>query len=397
MVNIPLVEPDLDGNELRYVQECVESGWVSSVGKFVDRFENEFATWLGASHAVAVSSGTAALHLALLVVGVRPGDTVIVPTFTFVAPANAIRYCGAAPKFVDAEPDYWQMDVTQIEEYLRNDCFQSEGHTFDRRSGSRIAAMLPVHILGHPVDMDPLLTLARKFNLRVVEDATESLGAKYRSTKVGLLGDLACFSFNGNKLLTTGGGGMLVGSNPSLTRHARHLSTQAKADGLEYVHDEVGFNYRLSNIQAALGCAQLEKLDAMLTKKRSIRLLYEQAIRGETKAMELQATANWAQSAHWLNSLRLTGQHGYAATRDVIDRMQQRNITTRPLWQPIHRNPPFQDPDHACAGTVAQNLYENAISLPSSVGLGKEEPRRIIQTLAKCLASVSKATPQTLP
>jgi len=389
---IPLIEPYLRGNEWEYVRECVETGWVSSVGKFVDRFEAEFAAWLGSRNAVAVSSGTAALHLALIVAGVRSGDTVIVPTLTFIAPVNAIRYCGAKPAFIDSEPDYWQMDVAQVEQYLTSKCGIENGEAYEIDSGSRVSAILPVHILGHPVDMDPLLSLAEKYQLRVIEDATESLGASYKGTKAGLLGDIACFSFNGNKLITTGGGGMLVSKEPRLAERARHLSTQAKADALEYIHDEVGYNYRLTNIQAALGCAQLEQLDALITAKHDIRILYEQSVEKYLPGVKLQATAKWAQSANWLNSLCLTHGQGHAATREVIRRMLQMNITTRALWQPAHCSPSLGNDRAETANPVALHLFANVISLPSSVGLEADKPRRIVQALAECVAPATRVS-----
>lgn len=380
---LPLIEPSLEGNEWEYVRECVETGWVSSAGRFVDRFEHEFASWLGTSNAVAVSSGTAALHLALLVAGVRPGDTVIVPTLTFIAPVNAIRYCAAKPAFLDAEPDYWQMDVAQLEKYLSVECNIKNGQTYERASGSRVAAVLPVHILGHPVDMDPLISLAEQYHLRVIEDATESLGATYKGIKAGLLGDMACFSFNGNKLITTGGGGMIVSKYSRLAERARHLSTQAKADPVEYIHDEVGYNYRLTNIQAALGCAQLEQIDDFLQRKRAIRTGYEKALE-EVHGIQLQGEANWARSANWLISARFRTAAWDGCPRPMINRLRDFGIQTRPLWQPLHASKPHGQRD----GTqlpVATRLYREGISLPSSVALAGQDIERVSKTLREII------------
>ncbi len=254
--DIPLCVPEIGGNEWAYVKECLDTGWVSSVGLFVDRFERQLADFVGAKFAVATVNGTAALHIALLVAGVRPDDEVLVSTLTFIAPANAIRYAGAWPVFIDAEPRYWQMDPEQVENFIERNCRWAEGILVNRTTGRRVSAVVAVHILGHPVDLDPIVAVCRKYGLAIIEDATESLGARYKGRMVGTLGDIACFSFNGNKLITTGGGGMIVTDNADWARKAKYLTTQAKDDPLEYIHNEIGYNYRLTNLQAAMGCAR---------------------------------------------------------------------------------------------------------------------------------------------
>ena len=264
---IPLCEPFLGGNERQYVDECLKTGWVSSVGKYVNKFEEQFAERHPETGAVAVASGTAAIHLALLAVGVEPGDEVIVSSMTFIAPANAIRYVGAWPIFIDADPDYWQMDVDKVEDFIKGSCELSPQGLINKFTGRKVSAIVPVHILGHPVDMDALVLVASKYGLKIIEDATESLGAKVRGRSVGTIGDVGCFSFNGNKLITTGGGGMVISKDPGICKKVRYLSTQAKEEGNEYIHKSVGYNYRLTNIQAAVGCAQLEQLDSFLDKK----------------------------------------------------------------------------------------------------------------------------------
>ncbi len=258
---IPLSVPELGGNEWLYVKECLDTNWVSSAGPFVDRFERMVAAFVGARFAVATASGTAALHLALLVAGIELDDEVIVSSLTFVAPVNAIRYIGAWPVFIDAEPNHWQMDSQKVADFLTTQCIWANGELRNKSTGRRVKAILPVHILGHPCDMDPIVQIARKFELVVIEDATEALGARYKSRTVGKPGDVACFSFNGNKIITTGGGGMIVTDNERWAEKAKYLSTQAKDDPIEYIHDEIGYNYRLTNIQAALGVAQMEQLD----------------------------------------------------------------------------------------------------------------------------------------
>jgi perosamine synthetase len=383
--HVPLSVPEIGGNEWRYVKECLDTEWVSSVGPFVDRFEREIAEYLGAGHAVATVSGTAALHVALLVAGVRPDDVVLVSTLTFIAPVNAIRYAGAWPVFIDAEPDYWQMDPRRMAEFLDRECDPDGGETRHRATGRRVSAILPVHILGHPVDMDPILDLARRYGLRVVEDATEGLGSKYRGRAVGCLGDVGCFSFNGNKIITTGGGGMLVTADRHLAERARYLTTQAKDDPLEYVHGAVGYNYRLTNVQAAIGCAQLERLDEYVAAKRRIAATYAAAFAG-VPGVTLMAQAPWADSNWWMYTVLFDSQRAGADSRAVMTLLGARGIQARPLWQPIHRSPAYADlPAVSCP--VADRLNAEALSLPCSVGLSRDAQQRVIDTVMAAVSS----------
>src|ERR1700735_4739355 len=299
---IPLSVPEIRGNEWRYVKDCLDSSWVSSVGSFVDRFEQMVAQQVGTKHAVATVNGTSALHIALLVAGVQPDEEVLVSTLTFIAPVNAIRYVGAWPVFIDAEPDYWQMDPARVVEFLERDCRWTEGSLYNRRTGRRIAAILPVHVLGHPVDLDPIVEVADKFGLRVIEDATEGLGATYKTRSLGSVGDIGCFSFNGNKIITTGGGGMLVTDNEEWARRAKYLTTQAKDDPIEYIHGEVGYNYRLTNLLAAVGCAQMEQLAAYVDAKRRIAARYADKLR-DLPGIEAMTSAPWAASTFWMYTI----------------------------------------------------------------------------------------------
>lgn len=239
---VSLCVPHLAGREWDYLKQCLDTGWVSSVGPFVDRFEREVAARAGAPHAVAMVNGTCALHVALQLCGVGPGDEVILPAVTFIAPANAVRYLNAWPVFVDVDATHWQMDPASVRGFLAEQCTRRDGAVFNRATGRRVRAILPVHVLGHPAPMDELAAVAREYGLRAVEDATESLGAHYRGKPLGALGDVGVFSFNGNKIITTGGGGMLVTADAQLASRARYLSTQAKDDPVEYVHGEVGYN-----------------------------------------------------------------------------------------------------------------------------------------------------------
>jgi perosamine synthetase len=377
---IPLCVPHLAGQEWAYVKECLDTGWVSSVGGFVDRFERDLAEYVGVPHAVATVNGTAALHVALLVSGTQPDDEVLVSTLTFVAPANAIRYCGAWPVFMDADPVYWQMDPEKVEAFLETECRWRDGAFWNRQTRRRVRAILPVHILGHPCDMDPILELARRYELVVVEDATECLGAKYRGRATGALGDIACFSFNGNKVITTGGGGMIVTRNGAWARRAKHLTTQAKSDPVEYLHDEIGYNYRLVNLLAALGCAQLEQLDGFIARKREIADRYRRSLRAFPGVTCMRA-AEWAEPIDWMFTVYLSPD-APCDRRKLLRELQALNIQTRPLWRPLHRLPMYAD-----AGRyrieVADRLYEGCLSLPCSVSLRAEDQARVIEAVGR--------------
>jgi len=377
---VPLCVPEIRGNEWRYVRECLDTNWVSSVGAFVDRFERTVADYVGIRHAVATVNGTAALHIALLVAGVRPEDEVLVSTLTFVAPTNAIRYVGAWPVFMDAEPNHWQIDPQKVKDFLAQECEWRNGELRDKATFRRVRAILPVHILGHPVDMDPILEMARQYGLIVIEDATESLGAKYLNRPVGHLGDIACFSFNGNKIITTGGGGMIVTDNEAWAHRTRYLTTQAKDDPVEFVHGEIGYNYRLTNIQAAMGVAQVEKLDEYLAAKRRIASCYTAALH-DIPGLRPQATAGWAASSYWLYTVLVDPERYGRNSRELMAYLETRQIQTRPLWRPNHRLPPYEK-CRAYHVTVADQLHSQALSLPSSVGLTDEQFERVVKALA---------------
>ena len=381
---IPLAEPSIGGNEWAYIKECLDSGWVSSVGSFVDRFEADFATYLGVGHAVATANGTAALHVALLAAGVAPGDEVLIPSFTFIAPANAVRYAGARPVFVDAESTTWQMDVGRVAEFLETQCRWSDGELLNKKSGRRIAAILPVHVLGHSVDLDPLLAVAAKFDIPVIEDAAESLGATYRDRYVGRFGRLACFSFNGNKVMTTGGGGMVVTDDATLAARVRYLTTTAKDDADEGIHGQVGFNYRLTNIQAAMGCAQLEQLEGFLAAKRRIAARYMEALDG-LPGLSLMPEEPWAKNAFWLYSIRLDPSHAPCDVRELRRRLRGAGIDTRSFWQPLHLSPAHAGAE-TLGGVVAERLYREVLSLPCSTGLSEGAQGQVIAALRGCLA-----------
>jgi len=376
---IPLSVPEIHGNEWKYVKECLDSNWVSSAGPFVDRFERMVADYVGSRHAVATVNGTAALHTALLIAGIAPDDEVLVSALTFIAPANAVRYAGAWPVFIDAEPTYWQMDPQKVLDFLEHECRWADGELRNKTSGRRVKAILPVHILGHPCDMDPIVDIARKFELVVIEDATESLGAKYKGRMVGQLGDIACFSFNGNKVITTGGGGMIVTENEAWANRARYLTTQAKDDPVEYIHKEIGYNYRLTNIQAALGVAQMEQLDDYIAAKRQIMAVYQEAVR-DLPGVGIHAEAPMVFSTRWMSTITIDAAAFGHGSRWLMNKLEERAIQTRPLWHPVNSLPPYQ----ACQSyrvQVADQLYRDALNLPCSVVLTRTDQSRVTEAI----------------
>lgn len=374
---VPLCEPSLAGRERAYLLECIESGWISSVGPFVRRFEREVAAISGSAHAVATSSGTAALHLALRALGLGPGDGVFVSTLSFIAPANAVRYVGANPVFVDAEPRYWQLDAERLAAFLEGECEATEAGPVHRESGLHMRAIVAVHVLGHPVDIDAILDIARRHGLAVVEDAAEAIGARHRGRPVGSQAQLGCFSFNGNKTVTAGGGGALVTDDADLAKRAAHLATQAKCDdAIELIHDEVGFNYRLSNLHAAVGCAQLEQLDQLLLAKRRIADRYREDLDG-LPGISWPGRAGWAQPSHWLSAVRIDPAGFGSDARDVLNGLREQGVDARPLWQPLHRSPAHRG-SIALGGEVADRLYAEVVCLPSSAGLGAADIERVV-------------------
>lgn len=378
---IPLSVPEIRGNEWTYIKDCLDTGWVSSVGAYVDRFERELAGRAGTAHAVATASGTAALHVALLLAGIQPDDEVLVSTLTFIAPVNAIRYVGARPVFIDAEPAFWEMDAQKLADFLSGQCVWQDGGWRNRTSGRRVRAIVPVDILGHPCDMDAIRAVADRYGLALIEDASESLGAEYKGKPAGSTADVSCFSFNGNKLITTGGGGMIATNNEAWARRAKYLTTQAKDDPIEFVHGEVGFNYRLTNIQAALGCAQLEQLDSYLERKRAIAERYDAAFDG-LGGLTPPQEAPWARSSRWLYTVLVDEQRFGMSSRALLKHLGSLGIQTRPLWQPIHLSPAHAGAQ-AFRCDTAERLYRDALSLPCSVGLSEVDQERVIAAIAK--------------
>lgn len=364
---VVLHEPSFTGNEWLYLKECLDSTFVSSVGQFVDRFEVELAIFTGARHAVAVANGTAALHIALKLAGVQADDEVLIPALTFVATANAVTYCGATPHFIDSEVRTLGVDPAKLRDYLANHTEQRVGQCVNRATGRVIRALVPMHTFGHPVDLDGLLAVAHDFNLALVEDAAESLGSYYCGQHTGTFGRVGTLSFNGNKTITTGGGGAILTNDAGLARRAKHLTTTAKLPhAWEYRHDEIGYNYRMPNLNAALGCAQLEQLPAMLAAKRELFQRY-QASFAPVPGVKLIAEPEQCQSNYWLQTLLLDAEQ--VNQRDsVLQATNDAGFMTRPAWILIHELTPFKDCPHMDLAGV-QSLSQRLINIPSSSGL----------------------------
>jgi perosamine synthetase len=367
--NVPLHEPSFDGNEWNYVKECLDSTFVSSVGKFVDRFESDLADLTGAKNVISVVNGTAALHIALKLAGVISNDEVLVPALTFVATVNAVTYCNAIPHFVDSEVRTLGMDAYKLREYLSSQTEQHGGKCINKVTGRVIRAMVPMHTFGHPSDIEGLLSISKDFNITLVEDAAESLGSYYFGQHTGTFGVLGTLSFNGNKTVTTGGGGAILTNDDGLARHAKHITTTAKIPhAWEYVHDEIGYNYRMPNINAALGCAQLEQLPRKLESKRNLFIAYQKAISEITGITIVKEPEN-CKSNYWLQTLKL--DNFSMELRDkVLEKTNKAGYVTRPSWNLISGLKPFAHFPKMDLST-SKDLVAGLINIPSSSNLSK--------------------------
>jgi dTDP-4-amino-4,6-dideoxygalactose transaminase len=378
---IPLAEPTIGGNAARYLQACLDTNFVSSVGPFVERFETEFAAAVGSRFAVACASGTAAIHLALRVLGVGPGDEVLVPTLTFVASANPVAYVGATPVFVDSEAATYNLDPALVVAEL------------DRRARLGLrqpAAIEVVDLVGHPAAIEPIVEAAERHGVTLFEDASEALGATYvggayGGRHVGTIGRVGCFSFNGNKLITTGGGGMLVTDDEALAGHARSLSTQARLPGRAYDHAEMGYNYRLSNVAAAVGVAQLEQLPDLLAGRRANAAHYDAAI-AALPGLRAAPRAAWADPSFWLYTASLDPAIAPIGRDALLDGMAQAGIEARPIWTPLHLTKLYTDAPRL-GGAVAEGIFANAFSLPSSSNLTDAARDRVVARLGELLGT----------
>ena len=360
--DIPLHAPCFRGREWEYVKECLDTGWVSSVGQYVDKFERAIENYTGARHAVATVNGTAALYIALLLSGVEPDDEVLCPTFSFVATISAIVYCSAYPVFMDSDKNTLGMDPEKMERFLSEKCIKkTNAFTYNRKSGRRVRACIPMHTYGYPLEMDSILRVCEEYNIAVIEDAAEALGSFYKGKHCGTFGRFGILSFNGNKIVTTGGGGMILTDDANLRERARHLTTTAKVNHpWEYVHDEIGYNYRMPNLNAALGCAQIENLDASLIRKRKQAERFKGLLEGESEIRVIQPETG--KGNHWFNLVKIPLEHRDA----ILKGLNERGIQSRASWTPLCDMKPYASYEQFEI-KVANELADSLICLPNGL------------------------------
>ncbi|EMY76276.1 aminotransferase, LLPSF_NHT_00031 family [Leptospira weilii serovar Ranarum str. ICFT] len=367
---VPLHEPIFRGNEWLYVKDCLDTTFVSSVGKFVDRFEKDLAQFTGAEYAIAVVNGTAALQIALKLAGIKTNDEVLIPALTFIATANSVSYLGALPHFVDSEEYTLGMSPLALRDHLNSIAEIRSGNCINKKTGNRIGAIVPMHTFGHPVDLDGILSVAKDFHLIVIEDAAESLGSYYHGKHTGTFGLLGTLSFNGNKTITTGGGGAILTNDKNLATLAKHITTTAKIPHpWEYTHDMIGYNFRLPNINAALGCAQLELLPEFLSSKRRLYNRYKNAF-SILKEVKIQSEPSGCKSNYWLQTLVLDPSV-MDAKDSVLTDTNASGLMTRPAWTLLHKLKPYQD-CFRMELPVAESLERRLINIPSSANLNNE-------------------------
>jgi perosamine synthetase len=366
--------PNMGGNVWKYVKDCLDTGWVSSVGSYVDDFEKMTAAFAGTKYAVATSSGTTALHICLVMLDVNANDYVITPNITFIATCNAIRYTGAHPILIDADELNWQIDLNLLEQFLENETTQINGACHLKKDGRRIPVIMPVHVLGNICDMDRLMQLSKKHNLVVVEDSTEALGSYYQNKHAGSFGLMGTFSYNGNKIITTGGGGMIVTDDEQLAKRAKHLTTQAKSDPFEYMHDEIGYNYRLVNVAAAMGVAQMEQLPDFINRKKEIIAFYKNGLEGtgdiSFQQVDAAVNPNW-----WLPTIKTTKQ------REVLAALNGNKMQSRPFWVPMNQLPMFKDEIFVQQNNRSDFLYKHCLSIPCSTNITDEDLQSVVNQI----------------
>lgn len=402
---IPLSVPSIQGNEWKYIKECLDTEWISSTGKYVELFEKKIAEYTGAKYTIACVNGTSALHVSLILAGVQPNDEVLVPTLTFIAPINAVKYCKAYPIFMDADK-YYNLDIRKIIEFIRketklvnnespivntlqkNKKLKITNHktpiTVNRKTGRRISAIIPVHVFGNAVWLDELDEVCKERNIKIVEDASESIGTIYirgnfTSKHTGTIGELGCLSFNGNKIITTGGGGMILTNNEEYARRAKYLTTQAKDNELRYIHNEIGYNYRLTNIQAALGVAQLEQLANYLKIKKKNYKFYKKNI-DQIPGLHLAEVPEYAENNYWMYALQIDKNTYKKDREELMSYLSSRKIQTRPVWYLNHLQKPYKDCQNYKI-EKALGLLERTLNIPCSVNLTKHDINRILEVL----------------
>jgi perosamine synthetase len=382
---IPLSVPLLNGNEWKYVKECLDTGWISSAGSYVNQFEEQVAKYAGAKYGIACMNGTAGLHIAQILSGVTENDHVIAPNITFIATLNAIKYTGASPILIDIDPHSWQMDLNLLKEYLEENTIlkiiDGQSFSYHKATNKRIKAIMPVHVLGNMGDLDKLIDIATSYKLDIIEDSTEALGSFYKEKHAGSFGKFGVFSFNGNKIISTGGGGVIVTDDENLAKKAKHLTTQAKVSAMEYIHDEIGYNYRLVNVLAAIGVAQMEEFPSLLENKRTMDQFYRSQLSG-IGDIEFQEVASDVQANCWLFTFKTKQM------RNLLVYLNENGVQSRPFWMPMNQLKMFKNDIFVSNENQSEKIYQTAISIPSSAGITKAEMETVVKTIKAFYKSI---------
>jgi perosamine synthetase len=371
---IPLTVPHLAGNEWKYVKDCLDTGWISSVGSYVNDFEKKMAEFTGAKYAIACMNGTAALHVCQRIMGVEQGDYVIIPNITFIATANAVSYTGAEPLMIDVDSDTWQMDLNLLEKFFAEETEIRNTNCYVKKDNRRIGCIMPVHVLGNMCNMERLMEIANKYNVPVIEDSTESLGSTYNGKQTGTFGQMGCFSYNGNKIISTGGGGMIVTNDEALAKRAKHLTTQAKIHPEEYIHDEIGYNYRLVNILAAVGVAQMEQLPDFLVKKKAISDFYKSEL-ANIGDIQFQRVEENIHVNDWLFTIK--SSH----SKQIFEALKKAEIMSRPFWMPMNQLQMFTSFWYYNLDDKSNQVYKNCLSIPCSTGITQDELQKVVDVI----------------
>jgi len=381
---IPLSVPSINGKEWDYVKECLDTEWVSSAGEFVDIFEEKIADYCGSKFAIACVNGTSALQISLQLSGVEKGDEVIISTLTFIAPVNAINYNRARPIFMDVDK-YYNLDIDKTIDFIKNETFFKNGNSYNKKTKRKISAIIPVHIWGNAVWLDELVPLCNERNIAIVEDSSESLGSFYSrgnfsGQHTGSVGRIGCLSFNGNKIITCGGGGMIITDDKDLANNAHYLTTQAKDDSIKYIHNQVGFNFRLTNIQAAVGLAQFEQLPVFLKNKKEIHRKYIEGIK-KIEGFSIAEAPDYAVNNHWMNLLQIENCDDFSEVIELLNNLNDNNVETRPVWALNHKQIPYKKCQNYKL-EMAEKLINKSLCLPSSNRLKNFEINKVLSLLS---------------
>ena len=375
---IPLSVPKIEGNESKYVLDCLNTGWISSAGSYVNQFEDMVAKYAGAKYGVACMNGTVGLHIAQVLLGITKDDHVIAPNITFIATLNAIKYTGAQPILIDVDINNWQMDLGLLEQYLEQNTefktTKSGTYCFDTSTNKRVRAIMPVHVLGNIGDMDRLLSISKKYHLDIIEDSTEALGATFKNKHAGTFGKIGVFSFNGNKIISTGGGGVIVTDDQAIAKKARHLTTQAKISAMDYIHDEIGYNYRLVNVLAAIGVAQMETFNATLQSKASMDRFYRKHL-NNIGDIKFQQIPEGTHPNGWLFTFRTSKM------RQLLAYLNSNGVQARPFWMPMNQLEMFKKDIYITNANVSATVYDTSISIPSSTGITNKQLQTVVETI----------------